>query len=389
MLTRDSASANPDKVLIRVEQTALDDLGYRLRHVRWPDEYANTNWNYGTNRTWLQELVRYWAGDFDWRGQEAWLNSFAHFKSRIDGLGIHYIHQRSRHPDAIPLLLLHGWPGSFVQMLALVPLLTDPAAHGLPDTPAFHVVVASLPGFGFSDAPTAPGFAMESIATVMDKLMYDTLGYARYGVRGSDLGGTAIDQMARHFPGHLLGAHLTQLIVAGGAPAPGDATDAERAFLAASTAIGNTELAYARLHSSKPQTLAYGLNDSPVGLAAWISEKYRSWGDTGGDIESRFSKDFLLTTLSLYWFTGTISHSIRTYYEMVRNRGNTARITVPVGFLMSMKDMFPPAPREWAERSHNVVHFNAAQHGGHFLEWEEPELVARDLQAFFGRLWGQ
>jgi pimeloyl-ACP methyl ester carboxylesterase len=389
MLTRDPASANPDKVLISIAKAVVDDLGYRLRHVRWPDEYANLNWAYGTNRAWLQELVRYWAEEFDWRRQEAWLNSFDHFKSRIDGLGIHYIHQRSSKPDAIPLLLLHGWPGSFVQMLALAPLLTDPAAHGLSREPAFHVVVASLPGFGFSDAPTAPGFAMESIATVMDKLMHDTLGYAKYGVRGSDLGGTAIDQMARHFPAHLLGAHLTQIIVAGGAPAPADATAAERAFLAACAAIGNTDLSYARQHASKPQTLAYGLNDSPVGLASWISEKYRSWGDTGGNIESRFSKDFLLTTLSLYWYTESISHSVRTYFEMTRNRGSNAPVTVPVGFLMSMQDMFPPAPREWAERTHNVVHFSNAQRGGHFLEWEEPELVARDLQAFFGRLCGQ
>lgn len=386
MLYTHDSTGGTDRIVIRAEQAALDDLVYRLRHARWPTEYANDGWAYGTNRAWLQELVRYWVDGFDWRAQEAWLNSFAHYKSNIDGLGVHYIHQCSAAPDAIPLLLLHGWPGSFVQMLKLVPLLTDPAAHGMPAVPAFHVVVASLPGFGLSAAPQTPGFAMENIAAVMDKLMHDTLGYRRYGVRGSDLGGTTIDQMARHYPEHLLGAHLTQIIVAGPVPVPDDATQAERDFVGACMLLGNTEMSYARQHASKPQTLAYGLNDSPVGLAAWIVEKYRTWGDTGGAIETRFSKDFLLTTLTLYWLTETIGPSIHTYYEMVRKRGNTARATVPVGFLMSQKDMFPPAPREWAERGYNVVHFSEAHSGGHFLEWEEPALVARDIQAFFGGL---
>lgn len=384
MLT--SCNADEHRVSIRISQNAIEDLQQRVRKTRWPDEYANESWAYGTNRAWLRSLLDYWADDFDWRAQEAWLNGFDHYKHDIDGLGIHYIHQRSRHPQALPLLLLHGWPGTFVQMLALVPLLTDPEAHGLPAWPAFHAVVPSLPGFGFSAAPTAPGLQMEGIAALMDSLMHDTLGYRKYGVRGSDLGGTAIDQLARHYPHHLTGAHLTQIIVAGGAPAPADASDAERAFLDASAALAMPELAYARQHASKPQTLAYALNDSPAGLAAWITEKYRSWGDTSGNIESRFSKDFLLTTLSLYWFSETIGPSIRTYYEMARNRGSTDQITVPTGFLMSRNDLFPPAPREWAARTHNVVHFSEADRGGHFLEWEEPVVVARDLQQFFGGL---
>jgi pimeloyl-ACP methyl ester carboxylesterase len=385
MYIRDTGASSPGKIIIRAEQSALDDLHYRLRHTRWPDEYANDTWAYGTNRAYLQELVRYWADDFDWRAQEAWLNSFDHYKTTIDGLGIHYIHQRSADPDALPVLLLHGWPGSFVQMLKLVPLLTNPAAHGL-SGPSFHVVVASLPGFGFSDAPTAPGMGMEGIARLMNTLMVDVLGYDKYGARGSDLGGVTIDQLGRHYPQHLVGAHLTQIIVPEGATAADNATAAERTFLNASNALAGTERSYARQHASKPQTLAYGLNDSPAGLAGWITEKYRTWGDTGRDIESRFSKDFLLTTLTTYWLTQTIAPSVRTYYEMVRNRGNTDRIDVPVGFLMSKRDMFPPAPREWAERTHNVVHFVEAPTGGHFLEWEEPELVARDMRAFFGSL---
>lgn len=383
------SATDPDRIVIRADDDAIDDLRQRLRHTRWPDEYANESWAYGTNRAYLQELVRYWADGFDWRRQEAWLNSFAHYRTFIDGLGIHYIHARSAAPNATPLLLLHGWPGSFVQMLKLVPLLNEPAAHGMPDAPSFHVVVASLPGFGFSDAAKEPGMGMEGIATLMHKLMIDVLGYEKYGVRGSDLGGTTIDQLGRHYPGNVIGAHLTQIIVAGAPPAPPEnATQAERNFLAASVVVSNSEIAYARLHATKPQTLAYGLNDSPAGLAAWIIEKYRSWGDTGGDVESRFDRDFLLTTLTIYWLTQTIAPSVRTYYEMVRNRGNTTRVRVPVAFLMSEKDMFPPAPREWVERSHNVVRFNTTPRGGHFLEWEEPELVARDMQAFFSDLPG-
>lgn len=386
MYVKDQHSDSADKILIRVDQDVLDDLNYRLTHTRWPMDMANDNWAYGTNRAWLQELVSYWANDYDWRKQEQWLNSFDNFRTTIDGVGIHYIHQRSANPAAIPVLLLHGWPGSFVQMLRLLPLLTQPAEHGLTDAPSFHVVVASLPGFGFSDAPQVPGMNLEGFARLMSKLMCDVLGYEYYGVRGGDIGGVTIDQMARHYPAQLIGAHLTQIIVPAGAPVPDNATDAERAFLNAGAALANTEMSYARQHASKPQTLAYGLTDSPAGLAGWITEKYRSWGDTSGNIESRFNKDFLLTTLMSYWLSNNIGPSVRTYYEMVRNRGNTDRITVPVAFLMSKNDLFPPAPREWAERTHNVVQFSETPTGGHFLEWEEPALVARDMQNFFGKL---
>ncbi len=383
MYIKDSSNSDPDKIILQTAQPVLDDLRFRLSHTRWPDEIANSEWAYGTNRRYLQDLTQYWAERFDWRAQEAWLNTFNHYKSNVDGLGIHYIHERSRVDDAIPLLILHGWPGSFIQMLRLLPLLTDPAAHGILGAPAFHVVIASLPGFGLSDTPTKPGMNLEGIADIMAGLMHDVLGYERYGARGSDLGGVTIDQIARRHPHHLIGAHLTQIIVSVPPPAPQNATEAERNFLAACGLLANTEISYARQHASKPQTLAYALNDSPTGLAAWIVEKYHRWGDTGGQIESRFDKDFLSMTLTLYWATETISPSIRTYYEMVRNRGSTSYIEVPIGFLMSMKDMFPPAPREWAERSHNVVHFSEAATGGHFLEWEEPELVARDMQKFF------
>ncbi len=373
-------------LILNVGDDVLKDLKQRLGNTRWPDEIANQNWDYGTNMSYLKELVTYWENDFDWRKQESWLNTFNHFKTDVDGIDIHYIHQQSSDKSATPLLLLHGWPGSFLQMLNIIPLLVDPSAHGLPNSQSFHVVVASLPGYGFSNAATHAGMAMEKIAHHMATLMTKNLGYKQYGVRGSDLGGTVIDQMARHYPEQIIGAHLSGIIVAGPVPVPNDATRAEIEFLDACASMGVGEMAYARQHASKPQTLAYSLNDSPAGLAAWIIEKYRSWGDTGGNIESRFSKDYLLTMLTIYWVTQTINSSIRLYYELVRNRGNTDRIMVPVGMLMNGKDMFPAAPREFAERSHNIVHWSEAKSGGHFLEWEEPELVARDIQQFFAGL---
>jgi pimeloyl-ACP methyl ester carboxylesterase len=272
-------------------------------------------------------------------------------------------------------------------MLKIVPLLTNPAAHGMPNTPSFHVVVASLPGYGFSDAGREPGLDGVAMAKYMSGLMTDVLGYQRYGVRGSDIGAMIIDQMMRDYPEQIIGAHLTGIILPG-LPSLPNPTKAEQAFFAAGAAMGATEMSYARQHASKPQTLAYGLTDSPVGLAGWIVEKYRSWGDTHGDIESRFSKDYLLTTLTTYWVTNTINPSIRIYYEMGRTRGTQppTKSRVPVGMLMTTRDVFPAAPRELGERFYNIVHWEETDNGGHFLEWEEPELVARDIQSFFGQL---
>ena len=370
-------NAYPDRITLKISDDAIQDLQTRLGKTRWPDEIGNEQWEYGTNSAFLKSLCQYWERDFDFTAMLEWLNSFDHFKTMVDDLGIHYVHQKSSAIDAIPLLILHGWPSTYIQMLEMLPKLTNPDSGQ-----AFHVVVASLPGYGLSDAAAEPGMALERIAGIMTALM-KKLGYERFGARGSDLGGTVIDQIARHYPQSLIGAHLTGIIVAGGAPAPPDASESEQAFLDASGQMAMMEIAYARLHMSKPQTLAYGLNDSPAGLASWIVEKYHSWGDTSGDVESRFDRQYLLTTFSTYWFTESINSSIRLYYEMVRNRGNMDRIEVPCGFLQTHQDLFPCAPREWAERSHNVVHWSETHKGGHFLEWEEPELVARDLQKFF------
>ena len=247
--------------------------------------------------------------------------------------------------------------------------------------PSFHVVVASLPGFGFSDVPTRTGVGFATAAEQMAKLMTDVLGYSRYGVRGSDLGGVIARQMALAHPDRVVGLHLTGIIGSAGGQPP--FTPAEQAFLDATRNVEG-ELAYARLQMSKPQTLAVSLMDSPAGLAAWIVEKFRAWSDSHGDVESRFSKDELLTNLTVYWVTGTAPSSVRIYYEFVREPLLPGRVETPVGMLMTTKDLFPAAPREWGERFLNVTHWVETATGGHFLEWEEPELVARDMQTFFG-----
>lgn len=379
-------SAQPSRAepfTIAVPDDVLDDLRERLARTRWPDQLPGTGWDYGTDTAYLRELVGHWQNGFDWRAQETRLNRFRHYRASIDGLRIHFIHERSSDPNAIPLLLLHGWPSSFVQMLDLVPLLTEPARHGLANAPSFHVVIASLPGFGFSAVPARTGVGFATSAELMRKLMHDVLGYERYGVRGSDLGGVIARQMAAVHGDEVIGVHLTGIIGSAGGQPP--FTPAEQAFV---DAVRNVEgeLAYARLQMSKPQTLAQSLNDSPSGLAAWIVEKFRAWSDSGGDVESRFSKDELLTNLTIYWVTGTAPASVRIYYEFVREPLAAGRLETPVGMLMTTKDLFPAAPREWGERLFNVQHWVETDRGGHFLEWEEPELVARDLQTFFGAL---
>lgn len=385
-----AASASAQTERPRVERFTIDvpaevlrDLDERLARTRWPDQLPGTGWDYGADTEYLRALAAYWRNEYDWSAQERALNRFEHYRAAIDGLRIHFVHARSRDPDAIPILLLHGWPSSFVQMLDIIPILTEPAAHGLPNAPSFHVVAASLPGFGFSDLPTRPGVGFATSAELMAKLMHDALGYVRYGVRGSDLGGVIVRQMALKYPEQVIGVHLTGIIgAAGGAP---PYTPAEQAFIDAVAAV-EPELAYARLQTSKPQTLAHSLSDSPVGLAAWIVEKFRAWSDSGGDVESRFSKDELITNLMVYWVTGTAPASVRIYYDFVREPLVPGRVERPVGMLMSTKDLFPPAPREFGERLLNVQHWVETDVGGHFLEWEEPELVARDLQTFFGGL---
>lgn len=369
---------------IEIPHAMLDDLRERLRRTRWPDALEGASWQYGIDQAYLQELVAYWQEGFDWRAQEARLNAFPQFRAEVGGFGIHFIHARGKGPNPTPLLMLHGWPSSFVQMLPIIPMLTDPAGHGGEADASFDVVAASLPGYGFSDRPAEPGMSIGPMAELFHTLMTETLGYERYGVRSSDLGAGVSSQLALLAPDSLIGIHTggTNPYIG---EAPSDLSPAEEQFVQDAQAWMQGEMAYAMLHSTKPQTLAVGLNDSPAGLAAWIVEKFWRWGDHGGDLEGVFGRDALLTNLTIYWATETINSSIRLYYETVRNPGRWGASQVPTAMLMSPKDMFA-TPREWAERQGRVDRWTEIDRGGHFLEWEQPALVAADLRAFFGTL---
>ncbi|MBC7927233.1 MAG: epoxide hydrolase [Bryobacteraceae bacterium] len=374
----------PEPFTIAFSDEQLADLKMRLSRTRWPDQIPDSGWGYGMNSAVLRELVGYWAGAYDWRERERKLNSEPQFIAEIDGIGIHFIHKRTKGHDgrkAIPLLLLHGWPGSFVQMLSLLPLLTDP---DVPDAPAFDVVVPSLPGYGFSAIPHAPGMSTPRIAPLMHALMTEVLGYSRYGLRSSDLGAGVAARIAADYPDSIIGSHT------GGTnpylgPVPDDLGPEEQAFVKAAQAWSQSEMAYAQEHSSKPQTLAHALNDSPAGLAAWIVEKVWRWGDISIPLDRRVDRDALLDNLTIYWMTGTIGSSMRLYYETARDPNAWARPDVPTAYLMSPHDMFS-TPRRWVERSARVDRWTEIDCGGHFLEWEIPHLVAEDLRAFFGPL---
>jgi pimeloyl-ACP methyl ester carboxylesterase len=367
---------------IAIPQATLDDLRERLARTRWPDEVERAGWDYGTNSGYLKELVDYWQHEFDWRKQEAKLNKFAQFKAEVDGVGIHFIHERGKGPNPTPLILTHGWPDSFYRMHKIIPLLTDPASYGGDPADSFDVIVPSLPGYGFSDRPRERGMTRVRTAELWARLMTDVLGYQRFAAAGGDIGSGVTRLLALAHPELLVGIHLTDA----GYPLSSDQSDlseAEKQYLSAVQQWVRREGAYAMIQSTKPQTLAYGLNDSPAGLAAWIVEKFRAWSDCDGDVERRFSKDELLTNIMIYWVTETINSSVRTYYEISPPPLQPGQhIEVPAGVAIFPKELTLP-PREWAERSLRVERWTEMPRGGHFAALEEPELLAEDMRAFF------
>ncbi len=366
---------------VDIPQATLDNLRARLTHTRWPDAIVGAGWDYGADLEYLQSLLAYWGDEYDWRAEEAKINAFNNVVSEVEGLTIHAIHERGKGPNPIPVLVLHGWPSSFVQMLPLIPLLTDPASHGGDANDSFDVVVASLPGYGFSGRPSDRGMGVVRVSDLLHTFMARDLGYERFAARGSDLGAGVINPMALGHPQSFIGLHLSGTNPYIG-QVPNDLSPEEETFVANAQAWTMSEMAYAMEHSSKPQTLAFGLNDSPAGLAAWVIEKFRAWSDCGGDLDARFSRDDLLTNLTVYWATQTIGSSMRLYYETMREQGRWGIPAVPTAMLMSPKDMFP-TPRAWAERSQTITRWTEIASGGHFLEWEEPEAVAVDMRAFF------
>jgi pimeloyl-ACP methyl ester carboxylesterase len=375
---------------VAVDAGVLDDLRARIRRTRLPEPAPGEPWSQGTDRDWLGGLLGYWAGGFDWRAAERELNRFAHYRARAGDAVVHFVHEPARHGDGIPLILGHGWPGCFAELLPLVPLLTDPAGHGI-SGPEFDVVIPSLPGYGFSSRPAvAGGVTYRYVAGLWHDLMRG-LGYARYGAGGGDFGAGIATFMALDDPGPLIGLHLTSLELAPWTgPGSRPLSAAEQAYLAQADWWDQTERGYTAIQSTKPQTLGYALNDSPAGLAAWILEKWRSWSDCHGELESVFSRDFLLTVVTLYWVTSTITSSMRDYYDNRRWQGeprlgpeDVARVPAAVAVFPHMLIPEGEPPREWAERLYDIHRWTVMPRGGHFAAAEQPELVARDIAAFF------
>ena len=385
---------------IQVPDGVLADLKRRLAQARFADELTDSGWDYGTNLAYLKTLVEYWRDKYDWRAQEKRLNAFDQFKTNIDGVDIHFIHQRSKNPNAMPILLLNGWPSSIVEYEKVIGPLTDPVAYGGRVEDSFHVVIPSMPGFGFSGKPRERGYNPERIARMWVELMA-RLGYTRYAAHGSDWGNGIATRVALDDPAHVVALHVAGC---GAAPAPpssnvGDQTLAAVATNRAVDAAHN--LGYQEIQSTKPQTLGQALNDSPVGLASWIIEKWYGWSDHDGDIEKVFTKDELLTNIMIYWVTNSGASSTRIYYESRHMLGGLAatpfprpegRVSEPTGCGSfprqydrrgSPADTISAEARKVAEARYNVAHFTTMPHGGHFPAFEEPKLWVDDIRSFF------
>ncbi len=384
------SALRPEPFVIDVDDAALVDLRARIRSTRWPDPAPGTAWSQGTDLDYLRQTLTYWADGFDWREQERALNTVKHFRVELDGVRIHFVHERSRQGPGLPLILSHGWPSTFAEILRLVPLLTDPAAHGI-DGPAFDVVIPSLPGYGFSERPARTGVTTRYTASLWHRLMRG-LGYSRYGAQGGDFGAGVATYMALDDPAPMLGVHLHTLEIppyTGSGSRP--LSEAEQVYDAQTRHWDQVERGYSSIQSTKPQTVGYGVNDSPAGLAAWILEKWRSWTDSHGDLDAHLSRDFLLTTATIYWVTQTITSSFRDYFD---NRwsgtpvGPQDFVGVPTAFAVFANHFVSEGtpPREWAERLYNVRRWTPMPHGGHFAPVEEPERMARDIAAFFAEL---
>jgi epoxide hydrolase len=370
---------------INVSDAVLSDLKERLARTRFPSEIEGSGWEYGTNLAYLRDLVAYWRTTFDWRAQERRLNQLPQFKTTIDDVEVHFVHQRSSRADATPLVFIHGWPGSFVEVTKIIGPLTDPTAHGGRAEDAFHIVAVSLPGYGFSGKPRQPGYSSRRIAGMIAQLMA-RLGYRRYGAQGGDWGGIIVRQLGLVDPSHLIGLH-SNMCIAGAPPGlanPNEGVPAEdlKRVEAARGRIAN-ETGYSQLQGTKPQTLGYLLNDSPAGLAAWIVEKFRTWSDSDGNVEKRFTKDELLTNITIYWVTETGPSSIRLYYENRKDPGLQGRVDVPVACARFPGEPFANAPRRWIEAAYNLQQYTEMPRGGHFAALEEPELLVADIRTFF------
>jgi pimeloyl-ACP methyl ester carboxylesterase len=373
---------------IGIPQADLDDLRERLARARWPEAETVADWSQGVPHGYLRELCGYWADGYDWRATEARLNALPQFRTEIDGLGIHFVHVRSPHPQALPLIFTHGWPGSIVEFLKVIGPLTDPTADGGEAADAFHLVCPSLPGYGFSDKPTRPGGGVGRIADAGAALMA-RLGYGRYGAQGSDWGTSISASIGQQDPDHVAGIHLTPPLAPPDPATFHDLTEAERSALASLEHTGEWESGYSREQATRTQTIGYSLVDSPVGLCAWIVEKFWAWTDCDGHPENALTRDELLDNLMLYWLPGTGASSARLYWESSRQVNawivgpTDDTVAVPTGCSIFPKELQRPSRRWAAKRFLDIRYWNELDRGGHFAAFEQPELFVDEVRSFF------
>ncbi len=368
----------PFRIEIRPEE--IDDLANRLSRTRWPEPETVDDWSQGVPLGYVRDLCHYWADGYRWSEREERLNSFPQFRTEIDGLGIHFLHVPSPHPDALPLVMTHGWPGSFVEFLEVIGPLTDPGAHGADAADAFHLVIPSLPGYAFSDKPSSPGWGLQRTARAWAQLMA-RLGYNRYGAQGGDWGSGVTTSLGLQDPEHVVGIHLNMVI---GFPGPddGELTEAEQESMAAVTYYNDWDSGYSKQQSTRPQTIGYALVDSPAGQCAWILEKFWSWTDTSGDPVGALGADRVLDNVMLYWLPQTAASSARMYWESFR-AFTFDPVSVPMGGSVFPKEIFR-ASRRWAARQYqDIRYWGEPPVGGHFAAFEQPEIFVDEVRAFF------
>ena len=380
-----SSMAKPESFVIAVGKDLLDDLRRRLAATRLPDEIPGAGWQYGAERSYVRELIDYWKTAYDWPVQETLLNRFDHYRVQMEDIALHYILQPGVGPDPLPLLLSHGWPGSIFEFTKIIGPLTDPARYGGDPKDAFTVVAPSLPGYGFSHVPDQRRLGIEEIADLFARLMKDVLGFQYFAAQGGDWGSFITARLGfAHFE-KTIGIHLNMVPLAPHPRDRTDLTDAEKAFLEEHKYFLAEETGYIWIQGTKPQTLAYSLNDSPAGLAAWITEKFHTWSDCHGNFESRISKDELLTNIMIYWVTGTINSSFYLYHHWKHRPwrlGPGERIQVPTAVAAFPMEILRP-PKEWTARMFNLRRWTSMPQAGHFAALEEPELLVEDIRTFF------
>jgi microsomal epoxide hydrolase len=370
---------------IEIPQAQLDDLHDRLARTRWPDELPGVGWAYGVPLNYLRELAEYWRTEYDWRRHEARLNEFSQFTTEIDGQNVHFMHVRSPEADALPLIITHGWPGSIVEFLNIIEPLTNPSAHGSDARDAFHLVLPSMPGYAFSGPTKDQGWNVRRIARAWAELMR-RLGYQRYGAQGGDWGAGVSRDLGLVDPDHVVGVHVNMLATfpPGDAGATESLSDEEKARLQLGSRYQNELSGYNRIQATRPQTLAYGLTDSPVGQLAWIVEKFKEWTDSVDAPEDAVDRDGILTNVMLYWLTGTAGSSARLYKESALSWSRPGPSPVPMGVAVFPRDLILPI-RRFAEPTHNILHWSEFDRGGHFAAMEVPDLLIGDVRTFFRR----